>query len=272
MPELPEVETIRRDLEKFIVNKKIIDILIRNQKVIKEPSPQKLKSLLLNSVCTKIQRRGKLLIFQIKAENNQEYFLTIHLKMTGQLIFGEYDSQSRLSFKLSDGNFLNYNDQRLFGELRLVKDWRALKFLAQMGPEPLDQDFTAAEFKKRIKKRHAKTKPLLLDQSFIAGLGNIYAAEALFLSGINPTRRADTLSNGKIRLLFKNIRRLLRKAIESRGTSFDTYRDGRGEKGKYTRSLFVYGRQGQSCLVCKTPIKRVVLGGRGTYYCVRCQK
>jgi len=141
-----------------------------------------------------------------------------------------------------------------------------------MGPEPLCVDFKFADFLEKLKNRKTKIKPLLLDQTFIAGIGNIYAAETLFLSGINPAHRADTLKNEKAKLLFNNIKEVLRSAIKHRGTSFDQYRDAKGAKGNFVKKLFVYGRAGEMCYHCKKPVSRIVLGGRGTYFCRSCQK
>ncbi len=271
MPELPEVETIKRDLEKVILGKKIIAVVINRTNIIKEPGIGKFKRLLLYSQCIKIFRRGKLLILELRTKDKQKYFLTIHLRMSGQLIFGKKEPQSRLSLELSDKNFLNYIDQRILGELRLVTDWHNLNIVKNMGPEPFDKDFTLDEFKQRLSKRKMKIKPLLLDQTFIAGIGNIYAAEALFASGISPARGANRLANHEKKELFGNIKKVLSKAIKSRGTTFGAYRDGQGKKGKFKQQLLVYGRKGKACFKCRGPIKRRVLCGRGTYYCSQCQ-
>ncbi|MFH2138308.1 MAG: DNA-formamidopyrimidine glycosylase [Candidatus Omnitrophota bacterium] len=272
MPELPEVETIKRDLEKVLLKKQITEVIVNNAKVIKEPSPPRFKELLKCAVCVNIIRRGKLLVLELKTKKANTWFLAIHLRMTGQVVYGVYDQKSRVSFKLSDGRFLNYNDQRILGELRVIKDWQALNIAINMGPEPLEAGFRIADFKERLKKRKTKIKPLLLDQSFVAGLGNIYAAEVLFLSGIGPARIASGLKPDEIKSLFENIKKVLKQAIKCRGTSFSDYRDGRGKSGNYLKQLFVYGRNGKDCLKCKTEIKRTVLGGRGTYYCSQCQK
>lgn len=272
MPELPEVETIKRDLERVIIKKRITEIQINRKNIIKAPGLKKFKSLLLNGRCMRIFRRGKLLILEIKTADNQKYFLTIHLRMSGQLVFGRKDPCSRLSLRLSDNNYLSYKDQRALGELRLVKDWQQLNIVKSMGPEPLDKKFSLPEFTRRLQERKSKIKPLLLDQTFIAGIGNIYAAEALFYSGISPLRRAVTLSKKEIQLLYKNIKKVLQKAIQYRGSSFSDYRDGRGRRGNFAQHFSVYGRAGRACFRCRGKINRVVLGGRGTYFCAKCQK
>lgn len=272
MPELPEVETIKRDLEKVILKKKIVDVIVRRRSVIKEPGLKKFKTILKDSQCVNILRRGKLLVIQIKTHAHEVYFLTVHLRMTGQLVFGALDLKSRVSFLLSCGNYLNYNDQRTLGELRLVKNWESLSIVKNMGPEPLDKNLKIGEFKRRILRHSTRIKPLLLDQSFIAGIGNIYAAEALFMSGISPLRRADELTDNEMEGLFKNMKEVLNKAIKCRGSSFSNYRDGQGRRGKFSRHFYVYGRSGQACFKCDDEVKRIVLGGRGTYFCGKCQK
>ncbi len=272
MPELPEVETIKRDLEKVILNKKITDVIIHRASVVKEPGLKKFKTLLKNSLCRKIIRRGKLLAIEIITHQKQTYFLSVHLRMSGQLVYGEDDPKSRVSFKLSNGCYLCYNDQRTLGELRLVKDIRNLSVVKNMGPEPLGKDFRVSGFIRDISKRTTRIKPLLLEQTFIAGIGNIYAAEALFASKINPARKACDLNKQEAKVLFKNIKAILKKAIKCRGSSFSNYRDGRGNRGTFSENFYVYGRKGQPCLVCRNPIQRIKLGGRGTYFCSRCQK
>lgn len=272
MPELPEVETIKSDLEKVILNKKITNISIHKASVVKEPTLKRFKALLLNSQIKKIIRRGKLIAIEVLRPDKNIYFLCVHLRMTGQLVYGNDDPKSRVSFKLSNGFYLCYNDQRTLGELRLVKNIQELSVVKKMGPEPLSKEFKLNDFIKYISRRTAKIKPLLLDQTFIAGIGNIYAAEALFISKIDPARSACDLSGTEAKLLFKNIKSILKKAIKCRGSSFSNYRDGHGNKGTFSNNFYVYGRKGRSCLVCEKTIQRIKLGGRGTYFCPNCQK
>jgi formamidopyrimidine-DNA glycosylase (fpg) len=272
MPELPEVETIKRDLDPLIRGKTIIAVAVSRSTVIKEPGVKQFKRLLLKARCRRIFRRGKLLVVELDSAAGREFFLTVHLKMTGQLVIGPADPKSRVSFHLSDGMVLSYNDQRALGELRVVKDWRLLNVVRGMGPEPLSAGFTAEMFARELRGRSTKIKPLLLDQTFIAGIGNIYAAEALFLSKIAPQRKANTLSQDEAARLFRNIRTVLKKAIKCRGSSFSNYRDGRGQKGTFSRHFLVYGRKGEPCYCCKAPVQRIALGGRGTYFCGKCQK
>ncbi|RKY39822.1 MAG: formamidopyrimidine-DNA glycosylase [Candidatus Omnitrophota bacterium] len=267
MPELPEVETIRRDLEKVVVGKRIKEARIGSAKVIKEPDVKDFVQKIANRQIKEVFRRGKVLIFGLSTQ-----YLVIHLRMTGQIIYGEREEESRISFLLSDGRYLNFLDQRLMGEVRLVDNWQEICFIRQMGPEPLEEEFTLKRFEEMIKGKKSKIKPLLMDQSFIAGIGNLYAVEILFRAGINPLRPANDLSLAEIKRLFSAIKEVLREGIEYRGSSVDTYRDAYGRKGGFEQRLCVYAREGQPCVKCAKPIKRVNLAGRGTYFCPLCQK
>lgn len=272
MPELPEVETIKRDLEEVIIDQTIVKVDVFRPSVVKQPEINKFKSGLKNAQIKQVIRRGKLLVIEIQTKDNKALYLTVHLRMTGQMVYGALDKKARVSFKLSNGDFLCYNDQRTLGELRLVKDWKQLSVIAQMGPEPLSPEFKLNVFSEQLSKRSTKIKPLLLDQHFIAGIGNIYAAEALFLSKIMPDRTARSLKPGEVKALFKNIKQVLTKAIKCRGSSFSDYRDGHGQLGTFSQHFYVYGRKSQPCLVCKNKIQRIALGGRGTFFCSKCQK
>jgi formamidopyrimidine-DNA glycosylase len=193
--------------------------------------------------------------------------LAIHLKMTGQLVYPGNTRASRVSFKFSDGKILDFNDRRLLGELSLVDDWRQLKFIKALGPEPFD--LTPEQFKQMLAAKKAKIKPLIMDQTFISGVGNLYAAEALFKARIDPKRPSSSLSEKEKGLLFKQIQDTLNEAIKHKGSSVDQYVQLTGEAGDYAKYHKVYDREGKPCLVCKTPI---ALGGRGTYFCPRCQR
>jgi len=266
MPELPEVETIKRGLEKVILGKKITEVCVHNPKVIREPAPVKFKKELTGAVVKNILRKAKILILELANGKS----LTIHLKMTGQLVYPGNGKTSRVSFHLSDGKYLDFNDQRLFAELRLLNDWRSLKFIQALGPEPFD--ITVEQFKGMLSKKKAKIKPLLMDQTFISGIGNLYAAEILFRAMIHPQRPANSLSDKEKEILFREIKDTLKEAIRHKGSSVDQYVRVSGKPGDYARYHKVYDRQGKPCLVCKTPIKRISLGGRGTYFCPKCQK
>jgi formamidopyrimidine-DNA glycosylase len=265
MPELPEVETIKSDLQKIVLGKKITQVYIYNSKVIRQPAPQVFKKLVEGARIKGVLRRGKLLILELSTGK----FLTVHFKMTGQLVTPGGASSSRVSFKLDDGSLLDFNDQRLFGELRLVDDWRKLSFVQRLGPEPFDLTFM--DFKDMLLKRKTGIKPLLLDQSFIAGIGNIYAAEILFYAKINPLRSAQNLTLPEQRVLYKEMHKVLRNAIKHGGSSVDDYVRVSGRNGDYARFHQVYGRKDKPCLVCATLIKRITQGGRGTFFCPKCQ-
>jgi len=266
MPELPEVETVKRGLEKVVLGKKITEVCIYNPAVIREPAPAKFKAGLTGARVKNILRRAKVLILEL--DNGKS--LVIHLKMTGQLVYPGNGKASRVSFRLSDGKMLDFNDQRLFGELRLVNDWRSLKFIQGLGPEPFA--LSEEEFKKMLSLKKTKIKPLLLDQTFVSGIGNLYAAEVLFRSRIHPERPAASLSEKEKEVLFKEIKDTLKEAIQHKGSSVDQYVQLSGQPGGYKKYHKVYDREGKPCLVCKTPIKRISLGGRGTYFCLKCQR
>ncbi|MBU1905904.1 MAG: bifunctional DNA-formamidopyrimidine glycosylase/DNA-(apurinic or apyrimidinic site) lyase [Candidatus Omnitrophica bacterium] len=266
MPELPEVETIKRELERVLIGKKIAAVIVNNPKVIREPQRAAFLKGLKNVSIKKILRKGKLLIMELSSGKS----LAIHLKMTGQLIYPGNAKKSRVSFRLSNGKILDFCDQRLFGELRLVDDWRSLKFVQELGPEPFA--LSSAQFKKMLSGKKTKIKPLLMDQKFICGVGNLYAAEALFRARIHPGMPAATIPEKKKEKLFKEIKDTLREAIKYRGSSVDQYRQVTGEPGSYVQYHKVYDRAGEPCLVCKAQVQRIALGGRGTYFCPKCQK
>jgi formamidopyrimidine-DNA glycosylase len=266
MPELPEVETIKRELEKAILGKKIAEVIVNNGRVIKQPREKEFVSGLKNAVIKKILRKGKLLILELSSGKS----LCVHLRMTGQLIYPGNAQSSRVSFRFADGKMLDFIDRRLLGELRLVHDWRTLDFVKALGPEPFD--LGPSQFEQMLSSRKTKIKPLLMDQTFISGIGNLYAAEALFRARLSPERPSSSLTDAQKCRLFEEIKKTLSEAIRYKGSSIDQYLQLDGEEGGYAKYHKVYDREGQPCPVCRTPIKRSVLGGRGTYFCPRCQK
>jgi len=269
MPELPEVETIKNDLRKTVCGKKIVRVEIYNSKVIRQPVAAVFKKSLKGLSIQRIFRRGKLLILEL----SNGKFLTVHFKMTGQLVLRKISAANkticRVTFFLSSGLVLDFNDQRLFGELRLIDDWKKLQFIQSLGPEPFD--LTCADFKAMLFKRKTKIKPLLLDQSFIAGIGNIYACEILFRAKINPLKPAQSLTEKEQTVLYKQMQRVLKSAIKHGGSSVDDYVRVSGKNGDYARFHQVYGRLSKPCFICASLIKRIALGGRGTYFCPKCQ-
>jgi formamidopyrimidine-DNA glycosylase len=266
MPELPEVETIKRELEKAVVSKKIVDVIVNNAKVIREPKKEGFVKELKNNTIKEIIRRGKLLIFILSSGKS----LTIHLKMTGQLIYPGSGKISKVSFKFSNGKLLDFNDSRIFGELRIVDNWQDLKFIKELGPEPFA--LTNDKFSGILKKRKTKIKILIMDQKIISGIGNLYANEALFRAKIDPRKPANSLSKKEAKKLFAEIKKVLSEAIKYGGSSVDQYVRVSGKPGDYVQFHQVYDRKDEPCYKCKGKVKRISLGGRGTYFCPYCQK
>jgi formamidopyrimidine-DNA glycosylase len=266
MPELPEVETIKRDLTKKIVGKKIIEVKLIKPAVIKEPKPEEFKKLLEGRTVDEIIRLAKLLIIRLSGGK----FLIVHLRISGWLFLGEERLDARDVFRFNDDTCLNYMDGRLLGQLRLRDSYQDLKFVRELAKEPFD--ITPDEFAKMLIAKKTKIKPLLLDQTFIAGIGNIYAQEALFMAGIDPNRRADSLTPKQARELHKAIVDVLNQGIEHRGSSVDIYRDTGGETGGMEKLLKIYGKENQPCCICKRPVQKTAIAGRGTCFCPHCQK
>ena len=266
MPELPEVETIKRDLEKVIIGKKISEVCVHHPLVIREPSVEKFKKGLTGATIKSILRRAKVLILELSNGKS----LVIHLKMTGQLIYPGGKPGSRVGIHFAGDGMLDFNDQRLFGELRLLDNWKDFKFIKGLGPEP--SQLSLVQFKEMLSKKKTRIKPLLLDQKFISGIGNIYAAEILFRARINPERAANSLSEKEKAIIFSRMQAVLQDAIKHGGSSVDDYVRLSGKQGNYSKYHQVYGREGKPCFVCKSMIKRIELGGRGTYFCSKCQR
>lgn len=242
MPELPEVETIKRQLARKIIGKKL-----NNRRIVN------------------VRRRAKLLVIDFSDNSS----LIFHLKLTGQLIFnGKPSPSTRKVFYFEDGSRLIFNDARKFGWWKIVKNSRKIE--EQFGPEALEIELPA--FKNILNRRpNAKIKPLLMDQKFIAGIGNIYSSEILFLAKIHPSRRVKTLADKEARQIFQNMKKILGRAIRYRGTTEQDYRDVCGREGGYFRFLKVYGREDEKCSRCGTEIKKEKISGRSAYFCPRCQ-
>lgn len=286
MPELPEVETIRNDLQKVILRKKITEIEIREKKTVKN-KPADFFKILKGHFFSGINRVGKLLIFEI--DGGKKFFL-VHLKMTGQLIFfgknktiagGHEDTHTgnklpnkhtRLIIYFASGEKLLFNDLRKFGYIRIVDANELENIKKRYGPEPLTKNFTFKTFLKILEGRKASVKAVILNQGVIAGIGNIYADEALFEAKIRPERKASSLSGVEAKALFQSINKIIKIAIKNRGTTFSDYVDANGKKGGFSRLLKVYGREGEKCRRCGGIIKKAKVAGRGTRYCDRCQK
>lgn len=299
MPELPEVETIRRDLSRYLLNRKITSVNILSSKIA-SPAAKTFQTRLAGQRIKEIARRGKLLIFRF---SSSEIILLIHLKMTGQLIYldkanmiagghslkpqaavspdnfetsvgGELPNKyTRAVIEFEKGGHLFFNDLRKFGYLKLVSEKELEKLLRNnYGPEPLTSDFSLAAFEKILESKATKIKALLLNQKMISGLGNIYVDESLWSARIDPRRPAGSLKAAETKKLWTAIQRILKLAIENRGTTFNNYVDSQGKKGNYSRFLKVYGRKGEKCPNCQRPIVKAKVAGRGTHYCAYCQK
>lgn len=311
MPELPEVETIRRDLAHNIVGKKIVGVEVRDKKnisvsvILTRQSAGKdlsFAGVLKNKKITAVERRGKLLAFKL---SSGQYLLT-HLKMTGQLIYLVKSSQrggsakggafngvnivaggheltaadlavpnkfTRVIISLVGGAKLYFNDMRRFGYMKVVPaEEKERIWKNDFGIEPLTPDFKFNNFKKLLAGRKTNIKALLMNQKLIAGLGNIYADEACFCARILPWRRVGSLKPAEIKKLYRCIPQVLKTAIKNRGTTFSHFRDSAGQAGGHLRFLNVYERAGEKCRRCGGIIKKTRHAGRGTHYCPRCQK
>ena len=275
MPELPEVETVVRDLRAAgLAGRRIRRVTVRHPAVVAGVTPQTFARRVAGRRIVALRRRAKFIIFELEAGQ----LLTLHLRMTGQLhlVRGRppRDRHDHLRLTLDDGRTLIYHDPRRFGRWRLTTADDTL--LCRLGPEPLDDALTAAGFAERLAQHRRQLKPLLLDQAFLAGLGNIYVDEALWAARLHPRRLAGTVRPAAARVLWAAIRRLLRSAIRHRGTTLGlgegNFKSTQHERGRYLTRLQAYGRTGAPCPRCSTPIRRIVVAQRGTHICPRCQK
>lgn len=262
MPELPEVETVVRRLRRPLIGRTITGVRILWPRTIARPSLEMFRRRLAGQRIRAIDRRGKYLVFRLRAG-----YLLVHLKMSGRLELASreqpIDKHDRVIFDLSGGRQLRFNDMRKFGRMHWVDAVEGVT--GRLGPEPLSRMFTPEAFRRRLAARSGRLKPLLLNQTFIAGVGNIYADEALWLARLHPLRRADSLSGAETRALRRAIRAVLKRGIQRNGASFDgAYRGGAYE-------FRVYDREGRPCRRCRQPIRRIVVGQRGTHFCARCQ-
>ena len=271
MPELPEVETIRRDLAPRVVGRGITAVRIVRDRVsaVEGASPTSFRRKLKGRRIEKIERHGKYLLFALSGGLH----LAVHLRMTGSLLLRNAgdpdDPYLRAVLSLDDGTELRYADLRKLGRLRLVEDLREVT--EKLGPDALSHRLTAGYLLRALERRRAPVKAVLMDQKALAGLGNIYADEALFAACVNPLRRADTLSEEEVERLWRGIRDVLRDALGNRGSSFRDYVDVRGQAGRHQFEVRVFRRTGQPCYVCGAEIRRAKVGGRSVHFCPRCQ-
>ncbi|MCF7885129.1 MAG: DNA-formamidopyrimidine glycosylase [Candidatus Marinimicrobia bacterium] len=275
MPELPEVETIIQDLkESNLLNKKINNVKIRWAKSIATHSTAEFKDELISSKIKNFRRRAKYLVFNL----SRDKILIIHLRMTGKIIFypdnAPFKKHDRVIFHFDNGHQLRFNDTRKFGRIYLTNNPDDI--LGKLGPEPLDPDFTLADFKNILEGRSGMIKALLLNQSFIAGLGNIYTDEALWEAGIHPKQKANLISTRKQKKLYTAIKHVLKKGIKNKGTSLGSglgnYARTNQEAGNNRKFLNVYQKDGEPCPRCGKKIKKTKVSQRSSHFCSNCQR
>ncbi|MEH7108157.1 DNA-formamidopyrimidine glycosylase [Bacillus sp. JJ1764] len=274
MPELPEVETVRKTLKNLVLHKTIQSITINWPKIIKSPvETEQFMDALKGETIEDVGRRGKFLILY-----TNHYALVSHLRMEGRYgLFSKdepSDKHTHVIFHFSDGTELRYRDVRKFGTMHLYK--KGEEFLkpplVQLGPEPFSEEFTKEYLEAKLKQTSRKIKPALLDQNLLVGLGNIYVDEALFRSAIHPERIASSLTEEEVTILHKEIIATLSEAVKMGGSTIRSYVNSQGEIGMFQLELFAYGRKGEECKRCGTPLEKITVGGRGTHYCPNCQK
>lgn len=273
MPELPEVETVRRTLNELVAGKTIDRVTVSLPRIIQRPAePEQFADLLAGRTIVTVERRGKFLRLLLDGLT-----LVSHLRMEGR--YGLYRSDepvekhTHVIFHFTDGTELRYKDVRQFGTMHVFLPGEELDSppLNKLGLEPLDDSFTLESLRRLLGRRPGPIKPLLLNQTYVVGLGNIYVDEALFSAGIHPERPADSLEKDEWERLFRAIRDTLGRAVEAGGSSIKSYVNGQGEMGMFQHSLLVYGRKNEPCSRCGSAIEKTVLGGRGTHYCHTCQ-
>jgi formamidopyrimidine-DNA glycosylase len=273
MPELPEVETVRRSLIGRFVGHRIASLHLSDfPGVLAGERVEDVLPRILGRRVTGIRRRAKYLIVDL----DDGTAIVVHLRMTGRLRAVPHDEPplrfERLAIGFDNGLDLRFSDQRKFGRVTHLHPDDLDRLEQRLGHEPLSDDFSAAWLGERLRRRPGKIKSVLLDQGLIGGLGNIYVDESLFRARIHPERRANTLTADEVRRLHRAIRDVLRAAIDGKGTTFSSFEDADGNQGRYGRRLLVYGRGGKGpCPRCGAPLERAVVGGRGTSFCPRCQ-
>ncbi len=281
MPELPEVETIKLGLQKYLIGKKIENVEVRLRRIFSGDEKN-----VIGAKIVSVDRFGKGLVINL----NNGYSIAAHIKLTGQFIYRgpEVSKVSKISkkvggelpnkfthviFTLNKSSFLYYNDIRQFGWIKIVESskLKMQSFFRDLGPEPF-KDLTLELFEKIVKSSSVAIKPLIMDQKKIGGIGNIYANDALFDAKIDPRRKAKELSDGEIRNLYRSILKVLTLGLKNGGASELNYVNALGQEGKYQLHFLAYGRDGEKCTRCGSIIKKITLGGRGTYFCPACQK
>lgn len=270
MPELPEVETVKETLKKHLLGNKIIDVNINYDKIIEYPTSDEFKRLIIGEKINDIKRRGKWLMFDL-----DRYYLLSHLRMEGKYFIKtkneEHSKHEHIIFCLDDNRELRYLDTRKFGKMHLIKKDEVLdrKPLNELGKEPWDETLTTSYLKEKYKNKKLPIKTVILDQSIIVGIGNIYADEILFLSKINPLKKANELNDSDLINIIKYTKEVLEKAIKQGGTTIRSYESSEGVHGRFQQSLLVHNKD--ICPCCNSKITKIRVGGRGTYYCEKCQ-
>ncbi|MCD6114736.1 DNA-formamidopyrimidine glycosylase [bacterium] len=289
MPELPEVETTVLDLKRKVLKRTFLDIWTDAPKLIKKPNLEEFKREIKGKKIQDIKRKGKFIIFYLSGDKR----LLIHQKLTGHLLVGQWKKENEewvpvkkgpledpmnkfihIIFFLDNGLMIAFSDLRKFGRVELLtkKELENLKDLKELGPDPLDKNFTFDRFKQIIQNQKRKIKAVLMDQKLISGIGNIYSDEILFRAGVHPFKPANTLQEREIRKIYRNIKSVLKKAIKLGGESISDYRRPDGRKGGFDKERKVYRREGMPCYVCGTKIERGKINSRSTYFCPKCQK
>lgn len=275
MPELPEVETVRRSLVPVVLSKRIESVDVYYKRILRHISPQAFQAQLIGSCFLDVARRGKYLIFAL--ENGLE--LVAHLRMTGKLIYYsdagiDLAKHTSVVFGFGDQGAMRFEDVRKFGTLDLVPqgEYEQIKGLDSLGVEPLSDAFTVQHLQDLTKNRSTKIKGLLLDQTKIAGLGNIYADESLFMAQIHPERPASSLKHDEVQRLHGAIRFVLQDAIDNQGTTLRDYRTGYGREGSFQNKLQIYGKKGESCPRCGIDLEYKKVAGRTSHFCPACQR
>ena len=273
MPELPEVETVRRTLLTKLKKRKIVDVEILYPKLIEYPSPNDFANKIVNQTINDIERRGKWLMFKL-----DDYYLLSHLRMEGKYYFrcngDKLGKHECVAFKLDNDEELRYNDTRKFGRMHLIPidDVYNQKPLNELGLEPWDEKLTSTYLLEKYKNKKIPIKTVILDQSIITGIGNIYADEILFLSKISPLKVTSILNKEECEAIIKNTRHVLEQAIKKGGTTIRSYESSEGVHGKFQSELLVHGKKGEKCPICDLEIIKIKINGRGTYYCTNCQR
>lgn len=273
MPELPEVETVKETLKKLVVNKKITDVVINYENIIEYPLADEFKKRIVNEKINDIKRRGKWLMFDL-----DNYYLLSHLRMEGKYFFkgikDEHLKHEHVIFTLGGKYELRYLDTRKFGKMHLIEKDKVYdqKPLNELGKEPWDKELNSTYLKEKYKNKKLPIKTVILDQSIIVGIGNIYADEILFLSKINPLKKANLLEICELENIIINTKKVLDEAILNGGTTIRSYESSEGVHGRNQNNLLVHNREREACPNCKTEIIKIRVGGRGTYYCPTCQK